>query len=242
MRTSLLAIAVLAGLALAVPGAPAAAPTAVSVKAKTSFRWAPATVTIDRGQAVAFSNPTLTSHDVVFTDGGRFDDGCTAEPACHSATAAPAWGARVRSFASPGTYHFFCTIHGTAAGQGMYGTVIVRAGGGAPATAAPRHLTAHGGRACHAVRRACHATFARITFTLAERARVGALIDRRGARRWHRFARFAINGRRGPNTVVLRRPGRRALGPGSYRITLRAQAPGKTASSAVAARFAIRRG
>jgi plastocyanin len=242
MRTSLLAIAALAGLTLAGPGASAAGTTAVSVKANTSFRWSPDAVTIDRGQAVAFSNPTLTSHDVVFSDGGRFDDGCTAEPACHAASASPAWGAHLRTFTTPGTYHFYCTIHGTAAGQGMYGTVIVRAAGGAPATAAPSRLRAHGGRVCPAGRRGCRASFARVVFTLTQRARVTGAIARRSGRHWHPFAAFAIGGRRGANVVVLRRPGGRALGPGSYRIALRAQATGRAASPAVSARFAIRQG
>jgi plastocyanin len=239
MRSWRLAIAAPVALALAVPGALAAGTTAASVKAGTSFRWSPDTVAIDPGESVRFSNPTLTSHDVVFTDGGRFDDGCIAEPGCRATTASPAWGARTRTFTVPGTYHFYCTIHGTAAGQGMYGTVIVRGAGRPAATPAPRRLVAHDGRVCRPHRRHCRPAFARVTFTLAQRARVGATIARLAGSREQRVAAFSLAGRRGINHVVLRRPGGRALGPGRYRITLRARAKGRTASVAVSTRFAI---
>ena len=117
--------AVIAGLTLvgcastAGSGA-SAAPAATPAGAKTAdvtikgFRFSPATLTVDKGTVVTFTNMDSTTHTVTSgingTKDGKFDqqisggiDGTV-------------------TFDTPGTFVYFCNIHGVS----MTGTVVVK--------------------------------------------------------------------------------------------------------------------
>ncbi|MFI4991088.1 MAG: plastocyanin/azurin family copper-binding protein [Solirubrobacterales bacterium] len=85
--------------------------------------WLPASVSVDEAGAVTFTNPTLVSHGVHWVS-------VPATPVCSSgvpvgtseAASAPEWSGSC-TFTTPGTYIFYCTVHGAA----MSGTVTVNA-------------------------------------------------------------------------------------------------------------------
>ena len=90
-----------------------AADTAVTASG-TSF--SPATITIDVGDKVTWSNPASGFHNVHFED-GQFDT-----PASPSSS----WPAAVeRTFAADGEYRYYCEQHGAPNGVGMSGKVVV---------------------------------------------------------------------------------------------------------------------
>jgi plastocyanin len=80
----------------------------------TSF--SPSTVTIDAGQPVCWSWTQSVQHNVK-ADDGSFTSG---SPATN--------GNFQRTFSTPGTYGFYCQVHGSLTG-GMRGTVVVRSTG-----------------------------------------------------------------------------------------------------------------
>ena len=73
------------------------------------------TVTVTAGSTVTWTNAGRNDHNVKPVDGSAFgvDTAGFAPGASYTAT-----------FSEPGTYHYFCSIHGTAA-RGMIGTVVV---------------------------------------------------------------------------------------------------------------------
>ena len=87
--------------------------------------WSPMQVSVGAGGAVTFSNPSQTSHGVEWISG-------PATPVCSAgvpvgatpAAAGPTWSGTC-TFAQPGTYTFYCTVHGAA----MRGSVSVGSGG-----------------------------------------------------------------------------------------------------------------
>ncbi|HEV8583116.1 MAG TPA: Calx-beta domain-containing protein [Thermoanaerobaculia bacterium] len=83
----------------------------------TSF--SPATITVDAGQPVCWTWNATSSHNVK-ADDGTFTSGSPATS-----------GTFQRTFTTPGTYGYYCQVHGSLTG-GMRGTVIVRdtSGGG----------------------------------------------------------------------------------------------------------------
>lgn len=86
----------------------------------SNYALSPATVTVQAGEKVTFTN-AQGAHNVVFSDGSF------REPAQPSTSK---WTVE-RTFDAPGTYQYYCAPHGTASGQGMAGKVVVTA---APAT------------------------------------------------------------------------------------------------------------
>jgi plastocyanin len=72
-------------------------------------------ITVTAGSKVTWTNSGRNDHNVKPVDGGDFGvDTAGFKPgATYTAT-----------FATPGTYHYFCSIHGTTA-RGMVGTVQV---------------------------------------------------------------------------------------------------------------------
>ena len=121
--TGLVALAATAGLLLAGCGtdagaskasdrAPQSGQIAVSA-ADNSFR--DQDITITAGSKVTWSNDGRNDHNVKPVDGGDFGvDTKDFKPgATYQAT-----------FSTPGTYHYYCTIHGTA-DKGMVGSVEV---------------------------------------------------------------------------------------------------------------------
>jgi plastocyanin len=80
--------------------------------------FSPSTITIDAGQPVCWTwNTSGISHNVKSDD-----DSFTSGPPASSATFQ-------RTFTAPGTYGYFCQVHGALTG-GMRGTVVVRGGSG----------------------------------------------------------------------------------------------------------------
>ena len=73
------------------------------------------TVTVTAGSTVTWTNAGRNDHNVKPVDAGAFGVDATAfEPgATYAAT-----------FTTPGTYHYYCSIHGTK-DRGMIGTVEV---------------------------------------------------------------------------------------------------------------------
>jgi plastocyanin len=93
--------------------------------------WTPSRVTVGEGGAVTLSNPTAVLHGVHWI----------APPATPSCTGVPVGTTEADSgkewsgtctFTTPGTYYFYCTVHGAA----MSGTVTV-AGSSTPGTPPP---------------------------------------------------------------------------------------------------------
>lgn len=118
-----------AGLAMAtaalwgLSGSVLAADTTVTIQ---GFTFGPASVTVQVGDTVTWSNEDTTAHTATAGD-GSFDTGSVAAGATGSAT-----------FATAGTYAYACAIH-----PAMTGTVVVEAAssggngggsGGGPAT------------------------------------------------------------------------------------------------------------
>lgn len=95
----------------AAPEAPAAATQAASKAAVIidTFRFDPDPLTVDRGQAVTWSNNDAIAHTVTH-NGGDFD----MELADKGTTAS-------HTFSEAGTFEYTCTRH-----PGMAGSVIVR--------------------------------------------------------------------------------------------------------------------
>ena len=73
-----------------------------------NFAFSPATVTVNAGQTVAWTNRDAITHTVTFS-GGTIDSGAMAQGSLFSHT-----------FTTPGTYPYICTIH-----PFMHGTVVV---------------------------------------------------------------------------------------------------------------------
>jgi plastocyanin len=107
-------LAAVGGMALAVCPAMAANQSVTTVGASFS----PKTVTIAQGESVTWTN-TGGLHDVTF------DDGLFQQPAPPSNAT---WTVS-RTFESPGTYLYYCSIHGQKGGIGMSGTVVVTPAG-----------------------------------------------------------------------------------------------------------------
>jgi plastocyanin len=106
--TTLLGLAILTGA-----GAAAAATVDVGI---VGTGFSPATVNIQVGDTVRWTNNTGTFHDV------KADDNSFGN------TASASW-TFTHTFSAPGTFGYFCSIHGFPGG-GMAGTVTVSGGGG----------------------------------------------------------------------------------------------------------------
>ena len=95
---------------------PATAGEDVVTVTASGISFSPKTVTVDIGEKVEWINPNSGFHNV------RFEDGQYEEPAIPSND----WPAPVeRTFATEGTYAYYCENHGGPGGSGMSGTVIV---------------------------------------------------------------------------------------------------------------------
>ncbi len=115
---SLLALtAFLAGLALAVVPTLGANTDVTAGGASNTF--IDSTVTVSAGDSVTWTNAGGL-HNV------KFEDGNFTEP---SPPDTSAWKVS-RTFTTPGTYRYYCEVHGGPGGTGMSGTVVVNAAGG----------------------------------------------------------------------------------------------------------------
>lgn len=84
----------------------------------TGLTFSPAAVTIDPGQPVCWTWSNTSAEHTIKADDGSFTSG---PPADH--------GDFQRTFNTPGTYGYYCQVHGSLTG-GMRGTIIVRGTGG----------------------------------------------------------------------------------------------------------------
>ena len=87
-----------------------------SVQARPDNTFDPATVEIDPGDTVTFSNAG-GFHNV------RWDDGAVEE---QPADPSPAPWSFERTFDAPGVHRYYCELHGGEGGAGMSGQVLVR--------------------------------------------------------------------------------------------------------------------
>jgi plastocyanin len=116
---ALLAVGVLGGCSST--GASSPATTTVVPRSGTvgvqalDNRFEPKAVTITVGSTVTWTNDGSNTHDVVPAEGSTF--GVRPEAFKPDATYSA-------SFTAPGTYAYYCSLHGTAA-RGMTGTVVV---------------------------------------------------------------------------------------------------------------------
>lgn len=113
MRKRFLPLPFLAGLAVAVIPSFAADQT---VKTMNDNTFAPKTVTINQGEKVTWSNDSGGFHNV------KFEDDMFEQPPTASTDS---WTV-FRKFDQPGTYAYYCSIHGAPGGVDMSGTVVVQ--------------------------------------------------------------------------------------------------------------------
>jgi plastocyanin len=124
-------VLILAMLALAPLSAASAANVIVNVGG-TGLAFSPQSITIDPGDTVTFINKG-GYHNAVADDGSfRCARGCDGDGQGGNGNASNFNWIASRTFTAPGRIGYYCEPHGSP-GQGMYGTITVRA----PATPAP---------------------------------------------------------------------------------------------------------
>ena len=128
------AVALLGACAVVLPasaateGAPSV--SAENVGADTHY-WAPSSVSVATGASVSFSNPTNVPHGIRWVSAPGGAPSCTSGVPVEGA--APSSGANWSgscTFAAPGTYIYYCTVHGAA----MSGSVTVGSTATTPTT------------------------------------------------------------------------------------------------------------
>ena len=117
MRAPLLIAAATAALSaslaiFALTGPPSAQAAAAVIAQETTF--SPPTLTVPAGTTVTWTNTDQAAHTVT-ADDGSFDTGFVAAGQTVSLT-----------FATPGTYPYYCIPHGAPGGAGMAGVVVVQ--------------------------------------------------------------------------------------------------------------------
>lgn len=123
VQGAVLVLSALLGLLFVVPGGQASAATYRVTM--SGYAYSPATLTIPAGSTVTWTNQDTAPHDVRTTSG----------PAALHSPMLDKGGSWSFTFATPGTYAYYCTVH-----PNMTARIVVRAA--APATtpvAAPTH-------------------------------------------------------------------------------------------------------
>jgi len=123
--------AALLGLAMVVLPAVAASETGAAIEAvnkpggglygEETHAWSPTAVTVSAGGTVTLSNRTAIEHGVHWV-GGPEAPGCSGIPVGTTSAARGANWSGTCTFAKPGTYTFYCTVHGPE----MTGTITVK--------------------------------------------------------------------------------------------------------------------
>lgn len=127
-RRALLAVLTLPLLAVTAGAQRAQATAAPPTIAITDFAFDPAEVTLEAGGAMQWVNRSSGTRHAVTAENGAFDSNTVANEGL-------AGGATFsHTFAEPGTYAYYCTIH-TPANPAMRGTVVVQPAGAAGDTA-----------------------------------------------------------------------------------------------------------
>jgi LPXTG-motif cell wall-anchored protein len=103
-----------------------------------TFCFTPSTLTITDGDTVTWSNQSGTQHIVSRCDPAQCDGvgGGTGTDSGFTFGDVPSGSTYAHTFHGPGTYTYYCSIHGYAA---MHGVIVVNA---APTTTAPTATTA----------------------------------------------------------------------------------------------------
>ena len=102
------------GGALIPPGDGTSGPQTFDVVGTTQNTFDPSTVTIAVGDTVSWTwTDGVPGHNVVAVD-GSFNSGEPVEN-----------GSFEQPFDEAGTVEYYCTVHGTAEGAGMFGTIMV---------------------------------------------------------------------------------------------------------------------
>jgi plastocyanin len=215
--------ALLTGLGLAVLPAEAADQ---SVSATPSDTFSPASVTVNQGDMVTWTNDG-GNHNVYFED-GSFD--MPGTPSTSSWTVS-------RQFDTVGTFSYYCEVHED---EGMTGTVTVLAAGttppppgggptppppgGGPAPAPDRTKPAVTGFTIKRKRFRVTKAGRPFSFRLSEAASVKVVIARKVRKRYRTRGSLTRRGLEpGKHTIAFKgRVAGRKLAPGSYRATLTA--------------------
>ncbi|HST51955.1 MAG TPA: cupredoxin domain-containing protein [Pyrinomonadaceae bacterium] len=115
-RTAIIAlVALLFGIVAAQPAAQRASAedsAAASVAIK-DFEFQPKELKVKTGATVTWTNDGSSSHTVT-SDDGSFESPTFAKGKTYS-----------RKFDKPGTYPYYCALHGGAGGDGMSGAIVV---------------------------------------------------------------------------------------------------------------------
>ena len=130
LMTSLAAIVALVGA----PVTALAQDTTVTV-GNGSFTFAPSEVEVTAGSTITWQQTDALPHSVTASD-GSFD----SHPNCNSDGSGDCMGAGdtyPREFTTPGTFAYYCKVHGTSDGGGMAGTITVTAAEDDPTEAPP---------------------------------------------------------------------------------------------------------
>jgi plastocyanin len=128
VRKALFFLGLAAGFAL---GSPVALAANQTVGADFSNTFSPSVVTVNPGDMVTWNN-TGGFHNVHFVDNSYIQP--------PSAQNAP-WTV-MRTFSlPPGTYRYYCDLHGASSGTGMSGAVVVAAGYQRPQSASPLNVS-----------------------------------------------------------------------------------------------------
>jgi plastocyanin len=137
-RAAFVAAAVL-GASVAVLPAIAGSETAPTIEAvnvpaglysEEQHYWQPAQATVAPGGAVPFRNATAVPHGVHWVSGPETPSCSAGVPVGTTETAAGTNWSGACTFSQPGSYTFYCTVHGAA----MSGTIHVEASGTTTAT------------------------------------------------------------------------------------------------------------
>jgi plastocyanin len=227
MRRTVLVLVAAGAAAVAAAAAPAGAADQ-EVVASPSNVWEPDTVNILAGEQVTFRNGGGL-HNLKFED----------EAVARNAPSSQPWTA-VRRFDAAGRFGFVCEVH---AGQGMRGVVVVTAQGSAPPPPPPPAFTARPLRQRFCTRRSptCRRPGIVLRVSVKSRSYVTGDLQRKTARGTYRAdGRVRFTAPAGTSSVRLpRRTNRRRIGPGSYRLTLRARG-GEGLTPPVIVRFSVR--
>jgi plastocyanin len=228
MRRAVLIPLVLAsaGVGTAVMPARAADQTVV---ASLSNVWEPDMVNIAVGEQVTFRNGGGV-HNLRFAD----------EPAARNAPSGSPWTTQ-RRFDAAGRFTFYCEVHQT---QGMTGVVVVSAAGSPPPPPPAPTFTVRPtqSRFCTKRSKTCRKPGIVLKVKVSADAILSGTLERRprpsGAYRADGRVRVAADAGAGKVTILRRTNGKR-IGPGYYRLSVRARmADGVTAPAIV--RFAVR--
>ncbi len=122
-------MAALLGAAAAVLPAIAGSETSPAITAENygieEHRWSPDTATVGPGGVVTISNPTAVKHGVEWVSGPETPGCSKGVPVGTNASVAGTKWSGTCTFSKPGTYVFYCTVHGPE----MTGTITVAASG-----------------------------------------------------------------------------------------------------------------